>query len=297
MSGHERAEGAGVRTPIRFGAAVERGMRVKMASWEPIETPESSEYLVYMFGRKVVKDWNGFVLIQGARRAGRFTVEVAISKRAVYPIHAGRLRPVYAVDGVRERLAFLQDADDFWWEYRTQETLEERLREALNDVYVRAHMFLDDKCGALINQEYERGARLMRTWREQDAAHCARPLGSRYPDLMMEAQAFEYIQTNLLYDSLNRCLGRLRARYLDERWFACHVYCMSSLLEMTNLGDLDDLMDKGPETAGDIIEVLRGRAPSYQYLKAPDAFEERMKRYSFFKALEIMDVFFDAGDL
>lgn len=294
---YERAEGSGVRTPIRFGAAVERTMKVKMASWEAVETPESSEFLLYLFQRKVVKDWYGFILIQGARRAGRFTVEVAIAKRPVYPVHAGRTRPVYAIDGVRERLAFLQGNDDQWWEYRTQEALEDRLREALNDVYQRAHMFLDDRFGATVNQEYDRGARLMRLWREQDALHNARPLGSRYPDLMMEAKAMEYIDQNMMYDSLNRCLGRLRARYLSESWYACHIFCMSSLLEMTNLAELDDLLDRPPETSQDVIETLRGRVPSYSYLKAPDAFEDRMKRYSFFKALEIMDAFYDATDL
>ena len=288
-----KAESAGVRTPIRFGVAVEKTMKGKMSSWEKLEVVDSEKHLFYLFTRKVIKDWHGFILIQGARRAGRFTVELAISRRPVLPLHSGRIKPVYAVDGVRERLAFLSEQEDQWWEYRTQEQLEEKLRETLMEVYTRGHMFLHDHNSRMLTAEMERGRSLVRQWREQEAVHSGRPLGTRYPDLMMENQAYDYLMSNLMYDSVNRCLGPLRKRYMDPRWQACHVFVMSSLLEMTNLGDLDDLVDKVPAMADDEAEVLIGRLPVYRYLKSPEAFEDRMKRYAFFKSLEILDAYFD----
>lgn len=290
---YQRIEGLGTRTPIRFGSAAEKVARHVLPSWERLVALDSDRYLLYMFRRPVIKEWIGTILIQGARRAGKLTAELAISRRPVYPVHYGRVRPFLGVDGVRERVAVLHNQEDLWWDYRTQETLEDRLKEIMQEVNSRGFYHMDDMYGPMLRREIDRARTLLGQWLEQEPRYADRPLGSRYPDLMMERQAYEYIDTHTMYDSYNRILGPLRQRYADPRWTSCQTYLMATLMEMSNLEELEEFFVKLPTVVDDEIHVIGDRVPVYMYLKPPESFEDRVRMYAYFKSLNICEAFFD----
>jgi len=288
-----KLEGMGTRTPIRFGGAMDKVARTVMPTWERLGDFHSDRYLLYLYRKPVIKDWTGFVLVQGARRAGRITAELAISRRGEYPLDYGRVRPLVAVDGVRERVALLHDMEDQWWEYRTQELLEDRLKDVLSEAVSRGYFTMEDRFGDLLRGEISRAQKLMRQWSEQEPAYQQRPLGSRFPDLMMEAQSYEYIRSSITYDAFSRCLGPLRRRYADPRWLSCQTYLMASIMETGNIDDLENLAGQAPAVVDDEIHLIKQRVPYYTYLKMPEAFDERMKMFAFFKSLNIADAYFD----
>lgn len=261
----------------------------EFSSSEPVS---NDRFVMYVMQRGIGQLWHGFIMIQGARNAGRFTVEMAIALHPRYPISHARARPSLAVDGVRERAGGLHNHDDQWWEYQTQDQLESRLREVTERVASTGFRHLYEMCGTSLVRESKLAQDLLNHWEEEEQLYAERPLGARFSGLMLELRVHDYITRTIFHPELRPVLGSLRPRFDDARWLSAMVYVMSSLMEM---GEPDEMAQNihAPSLVNEEMITLCGRVPYYSYLDPADDFDERVNRFCFFKALNILEAQFE----
>jgi hypothetical protein len=282
------SDGLGTHTPIRFGQAIERARGFHLREYELSEPIVNDRYLLYLFHKRVSNHWHGFILLQGARRAGKFTVEMGIALHKRYPIHNARVRPFFGVDGVRERAAALSNQEDQWWEYRNQDDLQNRLREVVERVASSGLNHLYDGYAPLVIKEARRAQDLMNQWEVEEEANGHLPLGAKFAGLLLERRAHGYIRDMMYNPRVRAVLGDLRPRFDDEHWLSALVFVMASLLETQDTNEMSQNIYV-PSVVDDESTSLCGRTPFYLYLDPADDFEERVNRFSFFKALNIVE--------
>lgn len=288
-------DGLGTHTPIRFGQAIERARSFHLRDFSLADPLDNDRYLLYLLYKRISSHWHGFMLIQGARRAGKFTVEMGMSLHARYPLHNARVRPSFAVDGLRERAAGLINEEDQWWEYRNQDDLQNRLREVCDRVARSGFTHLYDTYASTLVRESKRAQDLITQYEAEDAKFIERPLGARYSSLMLEPRAYEYIEKAVRSPQMRAVLGDLRAKMLTDRWFSALVFVMASLLDT---GDPNEMSQNiyVPNIVDDEGMTLCGRVPFYLYLDPADDYDERVNRYCFFKAVNIVESQIDTAD-
>lgn len=280
--------GLGTHTPISFGKALERSRDVHMRGFSLDETPGNERFLLYQLHRKLSAHWHGFIVVQGARRSGRFTAEVGIALHPRYPLHHARVYPFPGVDGVRERVAGVDNKPDFWWNYKSQAELEQRLREAFEKAARQGFNHLYEMHGTVLIREARRAQLLLEKWDLAEAECHARPLGDRFSGLSLEHRCVEFIRQMVHNPGTRAVLGDRLPLFADPLFHSAFVFVMASLLETSDVSEMSSEI-KIPSFEDDEVISLCGRVPYYTYLDPSERPEERWHQAAFFKALDILD--------
>lgn len=288
-------DGVGTRTPIRFGEALSRARGYYLREYAVCEPEVNDRYLLHVLTRQVSRYWHGFLLIQAARRAGRFTMEIGIALHPRYPLHNGMVRPSFGVDGARERVSCLDGSEDVWWEYRTQEQLQRLLQEATQKAASRGINYLYEKHAANLVRESKHAQDILNQWEALDATLGDRPLGARFIGLTHETRAYMYATSRLRSMSLRPVVGALGSIADDPRRLSALVYVMATLLEVSNETEMSQNIYL-PAVVDDESMTLCGRTPFYQYLDPAETIDDRADRYCFFKALDIVEAQYEKSD-
>jgi hypothetical protein len=284
-------EGLATRTPIRFGFAVEVSFLHYQTSYVQVKSLASDNYLLYLYRGRLGEEWYSFILIQGARFSGKFTVELGISARENFPYPYAARAPFIGVDGLRERLGVMLDNNDTWWSYRSQEQLQNTLQDVLRELVSRGFYLLLDTYQPMLRKEINLGRAMYEEWLAHEKKIRKKTLGNRFKDLPREQDAFEHINSSVNYGIYDKILGPLKVRYKDLHWFSFHSYILAKLME----ADHPEMMAKGIsrlQIQDDEIGSLIGRMPLDSYLRLPDAGEERVKQYLFLKSLAMAEAFY-----
>ncbi len=291
----EQGGSLGIRTPIHFGEAIEHLQKGVLDGWKPLAPRFDSErFLLYVFQKPLDLFFHGFVVIQGARKAGKFTVEFGMSLVPKFPVHYGMARPSLVTFGVRERAALIYRKDDLWWQYHNQDKLESQLQEVVTEITKFGFNHLTTLYAPKLHTEVKRAEEFFADWMREEAAAGDRPLGARYDSLKVEDQAYLYIGRALQDSSYMRILEPFRKRYMDHKWQAAHTYLMATLMETVLPREMFEDEDRIPQVEDDEVYTIAGRVPPYQYLDIPAQFEQRSLWYCFFKALEMLDALYDS---
>lgn len=282
----------GTRTPIRFGAAIEKARGFHLRDYH-IEEPIANErYLFHLLSRQISRYWHAWILIQAARRAGRFTVEIGMAMHARYPLHNGQVRPFFGVDGARERVCAIDGQEDVWWEYRSQEQLQRALQESTQKAASRGGNYLYERHSANLVRESKHAQDMLNHWEALEAEHADRPLGARFDEVANEGRAFEYASWVFRQIAMRPVLGDLASVASDERRMSALVYIMAMLIENSDETEMSQNIYL-PAVVDDEAMTLCGRAPFYLYLDPSETFDDRVNRYCFFKALDILEAQYD----
>lgn len=288
-------DGLGTRTPISFGAAIERARGFHLRDFTSEAPVANDRYLLHRLTRQISRYWYGWILIQAARRAGRITVELGMAMHPRYPLHNGMVRPSFGVDGVRERLSGLDGQEDVWFEYRSQEQLMRLLQDVTQKAASRGVNYMYERHSASLVRESKRAQDALNRWEALDATHSDRPLGARFPDLEHEARAYDYCSHALRQITMRPVLGELSTIINDKRRLSALVYVMSYLLENSDETEMSQNIYT-PAVIDDEGMTLCGRAAFYVYLDPAETFDDRVNRYCFFKALDMIEAQYEASD-
>jgi hypothetical protein len=286
--------GIASKTIIRFGDAV--GKRVSAMAPELREFPSllSPHYLFFVYHKIFTNGWHGFLIIQGSKKAGDFTVELGISNRKEMPKYLGSVKPFLGVDGTRERLARTISRKDDWWHYRSAEELDMRLEECLQELNPSFMIVLDTYL-AYLRREMSKYLAMIKEWVEGEKAGRGKPLGSRFDNLPREKDAFEYVSGMYSPQFLEKfILPNLKGKYSDKHWLSCHTFIMARILEQENSSALDDAFLKDDVTMEDEIHKLTKVLPwtIYELKDAPP--EEKLRYYAFTKGFSAVEAFLTA---
>ncbi|MHB2017420.1 MAG: hypothetical protein ACYCW6_10785 [Candidatus Xenobia bacterium] len=279
--------GGAIRTPIRFGSTVQ-GYVDRLLPGRTLIVDETGErFIVLAWHRELEDGWHSFLMVQGARQAGRFTIETGLSRRPSYPYYEGHLRPFMAVDSIRLRMD-----EDRWWTYKSQAELEVHLNKVLrqeHDLALMQHWrpSLEDELGRSMDGWLG--------WKDAEASSHELPLGQRFAECVREREALDYIQTALASGRYNRVLGPLVRHYLeDERWLSCHTYQMAMLLENVSPETISQYDGSWTGFSEDQSMWLTGRVSLCDWVEVPPDYEARAAQYCFLKALAVCEAWLGA---
>lgn len=286
-------EGLGTRTPIKFGLAIKKATRTYMPDYTEALNEITDDYLIYIFKRLLANRWFCFILFQGARNSGRFTVEIGMSRRTGYPYYWGSMLPIFYVDNVRERLGMLIQKKDFWWEYKNQEQLEKHLIDVCREHIGRGFYSLLDMYQYRLETEIDSWNNQYRIWKKQTEKYADKAMGERYPELSKEKEAYDYIKMVYNTGSYDKIIGPdITVRALDENWICFQTYVMSKILEQGNIAAIAKALSPEFDIRDDAVEAILERIPPTKALVPLKETEDQIKRYSFFKALSAVEAVF-----
>ncbi|NDD28388.1 MAG: hypothetical protein EB084_09015 [Proteobacteria bacterium] len=288
-------DGLGTRTMISFSKIIERSRGYHLRDFVIEEPLVNERYLLQPLTRPISSYWKGWVLVQAARRTGRFTVEIAMALHDRYPLHNGLVRPFFGVDGVRERAANIDGREDGWYEYRSQEQLTRVLGEATQRAASTGFNHLYERHAATIVREAKRAQDLLNQWEARDAQAGEAPLGQRFPELEHELRAAEFVSNAPWVSSMRPVLGDAAWMLSDARRRSALTYVMASLMATTDEAEMSQNIYV-PAVLDDEAGTMCGRTPFYLYLDPSDSFDERVDRFCFFKALDIVEAQFAPTD-
>lgn len=287
-------EGLATRTPIRFGFAVEGAFLNYQTSYQQMRSLATERFLLYLYRSRMSEEWYSFILVQGARFAGKFTVEVGICARENYPYYYASRTPFLGIDGLRERLGGIHENTDTWWTYRSQEQLQNHVHEILRDSVGRAFYILIDTYQRVLRKEITAAKALYEEWLALEKKIKKKTLGNRFRGLAFEQEAFDYINQGVNHGLYDKVLGPLKVRYKDLHFFSFQNFAMAKLMEDDNSARVSQGISK-LDVADDEIGQLIGRMPLDSYLRLPDGMEERVRQYAFLKSLAVAEALY-TGD-
>lgn len=288
-------DGLGTRTPIRFGAAIEKARGFHLREFTMEAPLANGRYLLHLLTRQISRYWYGWILIQAARRAGRFTVEIGMAMHPRYPLHNGMVRPFFGVDGARERLSAIDGHEDVWFEYRSQEQLMRALADTTQKAASRGFNYMYERHAPHLVRESKHAQDALNRWEVVDETNGDRPLGARFPDLPQEERAYDFCSNTLQQITMRPVLGDLRAVLNDQRRLSALVYVMSYLLDNSDETEMSQNIYM-PAVIDDEGMTLCGRAPFYLYLEPAETYDDRVNRYCFFKALDMVEAQYEKRD-
>ena len=280
----EESASVGTRTVIRFGRAVHEAVKKNLTNFELHEEITGPHHLLYFFHRLLPSGWHCFVLFQGARKAGRFNIELGISQRKYYPYYRALCRPLRAVDGARERMDLVLFHEERWWNYRSQDELENILEES-STLVARGFTVMVDSVVPQLEREMELCSPIFNQWIEADRAGSGKPLGERFR-LKYEEQAYALLSG--IYDRpLPPESPTIEKHYRDPRWLSCHTYIMAAVMEAWE--DRVDFLESQPPPpiiTDDEMGMIYDRVPIPFNLERPGSpSADALTRFAYAKGL------------
>lgn len=285
-----RLPGVATRTPINFGKILSAKVEKQIYGFKRILAQSTDNYLIYIFRKWLGKGWWGYTLFQGAKRHGKFTVEVGISKRKSYPYYWASAKPDYSVDSVRERLGILHFMEDKWWNYTSVAELKDILNDVLaNFVGTGIHMLMEQKRESL-EEKFEEFYRQVRSIRRRIEGHKESDPSLIFPSSSDIGKIHEFILKHSKTKSHYRLYDKdFQFRMGALRFIVIQSRLMSDIVNRSDIRYLALTREKPLNYKDDIIYNVLDRVPREKYVRPLENEDEQIMMYGYFKSLSVME--------
>lgn len=290
-TGRGTMPGVGSRTPISFITILDENIERTVSDYKKIRRFVTDDYLVYIYRKWIGKGWYSFMLFQGARKRGRFNVEVGISKRSEYPYFWDTALPDFSCDSVRERLSVSMEMKEDFFSYTSERDLQSLLHKLLtNFVGSGIHQMLEERrdkvevgltiYSKILNQARER----MKETEERDPEKL-------FPDAFKIRECYDYVKKAIENRSYFRLFPReFIVNFANEEFILTASLIMSDLLNQPTIKDSALVKCKNPrEYEDDLTYWLSGRVPPESFYEPLEDDEEQVKLYCYVKSVSMME--------
>ncbi|MCD4783575.1 MAG: hypothetical protein K8T10_07065 [Candidatus Eremiobacteraeota bacterium] len=285
-----RLPGVATRTPIDFGNILSKKVKKQISGFKRILAHSAENYLIHIFRKWLGKGWWGYALFQGAKRHGKFTVEVGISRRKTYPYCWASAKPDYSVDSVRERLGMIHFMEDKWWNYTSVNELKDILDDILtNFVGSGIHILMEQKRESLI-EKFEEYHRQVRSIRRRIEGHDKLDPSLIFPSSPDIGKIHEFILKHSNIKSYYRLYDKeFQYRMGAPRFIVIQSRLMSDIINRPDIRYLVLTERKSLNYKDDIIYDVLGKIPREKYMRPTENEDERIMMYGYFKSLSVLE--------
>jgi len=285
-----RIPGVATRTPINFGNILSARVKKQIYGFKRILAKSTENYLIYIFRKWLGKGWWGYTFFQGAKRHGKFTVEVGISKRKTYPYYWASAKPDYSVDSLRERLGMLHFMEDKWWNYSSVAELENVLANVLSNYVGSGINSLMEQKRETLDKEFEEYYREVRSIRRRIKGREESDPSLIFPSSTDIGKIYEFIVKNSSLKSYYRLYDSVfQYRMGSSKFMIIQSKLMSDIINRTDIRYLALTSEKPLNYKDDLIFYILDRIPREKYVRPTEDEEEQIMLYGYFKSLSVME--------
>lgn len=231
-------DGIASRTPINLGEIVNKTMRSVMSDYEPMSLEHSPMYLLFGFKRQLGRDNFSYIILEGDRRSGKITAEVAVSIVNKIPYYRLGDMPLLGTFGFRGRVCEILNGTDMSHQYYSRDMLEQVVHELVSVYCNQALRVMNDRVDLAVKRSKSIWEPLYKEWQDAErAVNDDKELEKRYGTVDNEIEVRNFILKKIKEEQVLRFLGKLRSNYLDKDFLNCQVYLMAHGLEFLSEND------------------------------------------------------------
>lgn len=290
-TGRGTMPGVGSQTPISFISILDNNIQKIVSDYQKVRRFVNDDYLVYIYRKWIGKDWYSFMLFQGARKRGRFSVEVGIGRRPDYPYFWDSALPDYSCDSVRERLAVSMEMKEDFYTYNSERDLESQLHKLLtNFIGSAVHQMLEERRDkvevglTMYSKVLDHARERMKETEERDPEKL-------FPDAFKIRECYDYYKKAIENRSYLGLFPReFIVNFADEEFILSAALIMSEMLNKPTVKDRALVKCKNPrEYEDDLTYWLTGRVPPESYYEPLEDEDEQVKLYCYVKSVSMIE--------
>lgn len=284
------APGVASRTPISFGSILRRVVHKITPDFKEEFNTIADDYLLNIYKRPLGRDWSSFLMFQGARRRGQFTVEIGIGRRKEFPYFLNHYKPDHSVDSIRERLAVLVFVEDKWWTYNSERDLESQLETVMMSHVGSGLQTLVEQRWKSMEVELEHFQQRIQEIINQTAEKRSMDSLVVFTDTEDIKETMDFIMLQNKYRSYHKMFsGEIQARMENPKFMLVHSKLMSDIINRPDIRYHALSKGTGTEYRDDQIYFVSGRISQQSYSFNFETEKEQILTYGYLKSLSALE--------